>query len=104
MQTASREFQPYSFINLISMVVATFPAPVPHRSAGFFLQFEPEEMPEKSLETITLHVPESLKRDLQDLALSDNRSVSEYIRYELSAIVYGRLAAKEAAGRFGERR
>lgn len=80
MQTASREFQPYSFINLISMVVATFPAPVPHRSAGFFLQY------------------------LQDLALSDNRSVSEYIRYELSAIVYGRLAAKEAAGRFGERR
>jgi len=49
-------------------------------------------MPEKSHETITLHLPESLKRDLQDLALAEDRSVSEYIRHELVAIVYGRMA------------
>jgi len=61
-------------------------------------------MPEKSLETITLHLPESLKRDLQDLALAEDRSVSEYIRHELSAIVYGRMALREGANGCGERR
>lgn len=59
---------------------------------------------EKSIETITLHLPESLKRDLQDLALADDRAVGEWIRHHLTMIVYGCLAAKEAAQRNEERR
>lgn len=53
------------------------------------------KMTEKSLETITLHLPESLKRDLQDLALADDRAVGEWIRHHLALIVYGRLATKK---------
>ena len=59
---------------------------------------------EKSIETITLHLPESLKRDLQDLALAEDRAVGEWIRHHLAMIVYGRLAAKEAAKRTEEKR
>ena len=59
---------------------------------------------EKAIETITLHIPESLKRDLQDLALADDRAVGEWIRHHLAMIVYGRLAAKEAAKRSEEKR
>lgn len=59
---------------------------------------------EKAIETITLHIPESLKRDLQDLALADDRAVGEWIRHHLALIVYGRLAAKEAAQRSGAMR
>lgn len=72
--------------------------------ARCFLCLEHSNMPEKSLETITLHLPESLKRDLQDLALAADRSVSEYIRHELVAIVYGRMALREGANGCGERR
>ena len=34
---------------------------------------------EKALETITLHLPETLKRDLQDLALVEDRAVGEWL-------------------------
>ena len=61
-------------------------------------------MPEKSLETITLHLPETLKRDVQDLAELADRSASEWIRHELMLMVYGRLALREGAPRSGERR
>lgn len=61
-------------------------------------------MNEKALETITLHLPESLKRDLQDLALADDRAVGEWIRHHLVLIVYGRMAAKEGAKRSEEKR
>ncbi len=59
---------------------------------------------DKAVETITLHVPESLKRDLQDLALAEDRAVGEWIRHELTAIVYGKLGTREAAQRSEERR
>lgn len=59
---------------------------------------------EKAIETITLHLPESLKRDLQDLVLADDRAVGEWIRHHLALIVYGRLAVKEAAKRSEEKR
>lgn len=59
---------------------------------------------EKAVETITLHLPESLKRDLQDLALAEDRAVGEWVRHHLTLIVYGRLAAKEAAQRSKEGR
>ncbi|MCP5158512.1 MAG: hypothetical protein H6975_03690 [Gammaproteobacteria bacterium] len=63
-------------------------------------------MPEKAIETITLHLPDSLKRerDIQDLALTNDRSVSEWIRHELTQIVYGRLANREDAKHSGEKR
>lgn len=52
-------------------------------------------MNEKALETITLHLPESLKRDLQDLALAEDRAVGEWIRHHLNLIVYGRLQVRK---------
>lgn len=61
-------------------------------------------MSEKALETITLHVPESLKRDLQDLALAEDRAVGEWVRHHLALIVYGRLACLEGAKRTEEKR
>lgn len=48
--------------------------------------------PEKCLEEIHLHLGESLKRDLQDLAMSDNRAVGEYLRAVLELHVYGHKA------------
>ncbi len=59
---------------------------------------------DKAVETITLHVSESLKRDLQDLALHEDRAVGEWIRHKLVGIVYGELGAKEAANRSREMR
>lgn len=59
---------------------------------------------EKALETITLHLPETLKRDVQDLALAEDRAVGEWIRHHLTLIVYGRLAWREGAKRNGEMR
>lgn len=46
----------------------------------------------KCLESIKLHLPEDLKRDLQDLAMQDDRPVSEYIRTVLTQHVYGAKA------------
>jgi len=48
--------------------------------------------PLKCLESIKLHLPEDLKRDLQDLAMQDDRPVSEYIRAVLVQHVYGAKA------------
>ncbi|RUQ28523.1 MAG: hypothetical protein EKK68_14560 [Candidatus Competibacteraceae bacterium] len=44
---------------------------------------------EKCLESIHVHTGESLKRDLQDLAMLEGRAVGEYIRATLEAHVYG---------------
>ncbi|NJM13055.1 MAG: hypothetical protein HC889_15390 [Synechococcaceae cyanobacterium SM1_2_3] len=59
---------------------------------------------DKAVETITLHVPETMKRDLQDLALAEDRAVGEWIRHQLTGILYGKLGALEAAKRSGEMR
>ncbi|MDG4549849.1 MAG: hypothetical protein P9F19_01360 [Candidatus Contendobacter sp.] len=48
--------------------------------------------PLKCLESIKLHLPEDLKRDLQDLAMQEERAVSEYIRAVLQLHVYGAKA------------
>lgn len=40
-------------------------------------------MTEKCLESIRVHLPESLKRDLQDMAMQQDRALSEMIRYAL---------------------
>jgi len=37
-------------------------------------------MPEKCLERVPVHMPETLKRELQDLAMLDDRTVGEYSR------------------------
>ena len=44
---------------------------------------------EKCLESIHVHTGESLKRDLQDLAMLEGRAVGEYIRAALETHVYG---------------
>jgi hypothetical protein len=44
---------------------------------------------EKITEQIKLHLPESMKRDLQDAAMADDRKVSDYIRHVLSNHLYG---------------
>ena len=46
-------------------------------------------MPEKCLESIHVHTGETLKRDLQDLAMLEGRAVGEYIRHTLELHVYG---------------
>lgn len=43
----------------------------------------------KSTESIKLHLPEQLKRDVQDAAMSDDRKVSEWIRHVLALHLYG---------------
>lgn len=48
--------------------------------------------PLKCLESIKLHLPEDLKRDLQDLAMQEERAVSEYIRVVLQLHTYGAKA------------
>lgn len=43
----------------------------------------------KATEAIKLHLPERLKRDIQDAAMSDDRKVSEWIRHVLALHLYG---------------
>jgi hypothetical protein len=47
-------------------------------------------MTPKCLAEIKLHVPDALKRDVQDLAMAEDRKVSEYIRVVLEDHVYGK--------------
>ena len=47
---------------------------------------------EKCLESIHVHTGETLKRDLQDLAMLEGRAVGEYIRAALETYVYGAKA------------
>ncbi len=47
---------------------------------------------EKCIEDIHLHTGESLKRDLQDLAMLEGRAVGEYIRAVPETHVYGHAA------------
>lgn len=47
---------------------------------------------EKCLESIHVHVGETLKRDLQDLALLENRAVGELIRCILEDRLYGAIS------------
>lgn len=49
----------------------------------------PANREEKLTEQIKLLLPESMLRELQDLALIQDRSVSEYIRHVLSLHLYG---------------
>lgn len=44
---------------------------------------------EKCLETCNVHMSESLKHDLQDLAMLEGRAVGEYIRAVLELHVWG---------------
>lgn len=51
---------------------------------------------EKCLESIHIHTGESLKRDLQDLAMIENRTVGELIRTVLEQYAYGATAKLRA--------
>jgi metal-responsive CopG/Arc/MetJ family transcriptional regulator len=60
-------------------------------------------MNEKCLEAIKLHLPETLKQKLQDLAMREDRKVSEFIRVILEDYVYGKgrhLKGGNNGGRF----
>ena len=46
-------------------------------------------MTEKITEQIKLHLPESMLRDVQDAAMTDDRKVSEWIRHVLGLHLYG---------------
>lgn len=69
---------------------------------------------EKLMDNVKVHLGESLKRDLQDLAMADDRKVSDYIRMVLEYHVYGaqrRIQCREGTGadwaeegRFGSNR
>ena len=51
-------------------------------------------MTTKSTEAIKLHLPDQLKRDIQDAAMADDRKVSEWIRHVLALHLYGVLSIK----------
>lgn len=56
---------------------------------------------EKLIEFVKVHLNESLKRDLQDLAMADDRKVSDYIRIVLEYHCYGaqrRINGREGTG------
>lgn len=66
-------------------------------------------MSEKCLSEMKIHMPESLKRDLQDLADQSDRKTSELVRVVLEDFMYGaqrRLCGPlgPGAGRDGEGR
>ena len=44
---------------------------------------------EKITEAIKLHLPESMKRDVQDAAMADDRRVSDWIRHVIGLHLYG---------------
>ncbi|MCB1918652.1 MAG: hypothetical protein KDJ28_01575 [Candidatus Competibacteraceae bacterium] len=64
---------------------------------------------EKCIESIHIHTGESLKRDLQDLAMLESRAVGEYARAVLDLHVYGaksrleRISTEEKAHTVPER-
>lgn len=46
-------------------------------------------MTEKITEAVKLHLPESMKRDIQDACMADDRKVSDWIRHVLALHLYG---------------
>jgi hypothetical protein len=44
---------------------------------------------EKNLESIRVHLPESLKVDLMELAIQQDRKLSELVRFALEDWLYG---------------
>ena len=46
---------------------------------------------EKNLESIRVHLPESLKLDLMDLAIQQDRKLSELVRFALEDWLYGQV-------------
>ena len=47
---------------------------------------------QKCLESLHVHTSETLKRDLQDIAMQQDRSVGELIRAVLEQYAYGAVA------------
>lgn len=54
-----------------------------------------DRMTEKITEAIKLHLPESMKRDIQDHAMADDRKVSDWIRHVLFIHLYGIAGMKD---------
>jgi len=58
---------------------------------------------EKITEAVKLHLNESLLRAVQDAALDQDRSVSEFIRHALTVYLYGTVGAHLAPGQGANR-
>lgn len=46
-------------------------------------------MREKITERVDLHLPETMKRDLQDMAMKEDRKVSDLVRHIVACWLYG---------------
>lgn len=53
------------------------------------------EKMEKVTESIKLHLPERMKRDVQDAAMFDDRKVSDWIRHVLAQHLYVMKGSRE---------
>ena len=51
-------------------------------------------MREKMTEQLKIHLPESLIRDIQDEAMDQDRSVSEFVRHVLATYLYGSIGQR----------
>jgi hypothetical protein len=51
---------------------------------------------EKLTESLSLHLPETLWRDILDAAAHQDRSASDFIRHILSGHLYGHKVQKES--------
>lgn len=58
-------------------------------------------MKEKITESLKLHIPESMLRDIQDASLREDRAVSEWIRHILSIHLYGVISNGSLRGEEG---
>jgi len=58
-------------------------------------------MPEKKIDELKIHVTETMKRDLQDMALIEDRKVSDLARHIIELYLYGakhRVKLQETEG------
>ena len=56
----------------------------------------------KKIVEVTVRMPESLKRDMQDLADIEDRTLSDVIRITLSNTLYGLKHRHEVSAAYGE--
>lgn len=68
-----------------------WPTPTEALLSGLFLTTDME----KITESIKLHLPERMKRDVQDAAMVDDRKVSDWIRHVLAHHLYGMKGSRD---------
>lgn len=73
----------------------TLPGGKAPAGAFFSVWYPGAEKMEKVTESIKLHLPERMKRDVQDAAMTDDRKVSDWIRHVLAQYLYGMKGSRE---------